>query len=63
MKSMVTIEDFNRLDIRIGKVLSVEKVSGADKLLKFVFDLGEEKKMLTWKNGRGLGSRLSLTMW
>ena len=46
MKSMVTIEDFNRLDIRIGKVLSVEKVSGADKLLKFIFDLGEEKRQI-----------------
>lgn len=46
MKSMVTIEDFHRLDIRIGKVLSVEKVSGADKLLKFIFDLGEEKRQI-----------------
>ncbi|MCZ6877543.1 MAG: methionine--tRNA ligase [Acidobacteria bacterium] len=46
MKSMVTIEDFNKLDIRIGKVLSVEKVSGADKLLKFIFDLGEEKRQI-----------------
>ncbi len=46
MKSMVTIEDFNRLDIRLGKVLSVEKVSGTDKLLKFIFDLGEEKRQI-----------------
>jgi len=46
MKSMVTIEDFNRLDIRIGKVLSVEKVPDAEKLLKFIFDLGEEKRQI-----------------
>ena len=46
MKSMVTLEDFNRLDIRIGKVLSVEKVPDAEKLLKFIFDLGEEKRQI-----------------
>lgn len=41
---MVTIEDFNKLDIRIGKVLAVEKVEGADKLLKFTFDVGGEQR-------------------
>ena len=41
---MVTIEDFKRLDIRIGKVLSVERVQGADKLLKFSFDVGDEQR-------------------
>ena len=41
---MVTIEDFNKLDIRIGKVLAVEKVEGADKLLKFTFDVGDEQR-------------------
>ncbi len=41
---MVTLEEFNKLDIRIGKVLAVEKVSGADKLLKFTFDVGEEQR-------------------
>jgi len=40
---MITSEDFKKLDIRIGKVVSVEKVPDADKLLKFVFDLGTEK--------------------
>jgi tRNA-binding EMAP/Myf-like protein len=41
---MVTIEDFKRLDIRIGRVLSVERVQGADKLLKFSFDVGDEQR-------------------
>jgi len=41
---MVTLAEFNKLDIRIGKVLAVEKVSGADKLLKFTFDVGEEQR-------------------
>jgi methionine--tRNA ligase beta chain len=41
---MVTIEDFNQLDIRIGRVLSVEKIPRADRLLKFTFDVGDEQR-------------------
>lgn len=37
---MITIEDFKKLDIRIGKVISAEKITGSDKLLKFIFDIG-----------------------
>lgn len=44
--SMVTFEDFKKLDIRIGKVVSVEKVPEADKLLKFVFDIGGEQRQI-----------------
>jgi methionine--tRNA ligase beta chain len=43
---MVTIEDFKKLEIKIGKIVSVEKVPEADKLLKFVFDLGSEKRQI-----------------
>ena len=43
---MITIEDFKKLEIRIGKVKSVEKVEGADKLLKFIFDLGTEERQI-----------------
>ncbi|MCZ6768676.1 MAG: methionine--tRNA ligase [Acidobacteria bacterium] len=43
---MVTLEDFQKLEIRIGKVLSVEKVAGADKLLKFIFDVGSEQRQI-----------------
>lgn len=43
---MITIDDFKKLEIKIGKVISVEKVEGADKLLKFVFDLGSEQRQI-----------------
>ncbi len=45
---MITIEDFKKLEIKIGKVKSVEKVENADKLLKFIFDIGngEERQIL-----------------
>lgn len=39
----ITIEDFQKIDIRLGTVLSVETIEGADKLYKLSVDLGEEK--------------------
>jgi len=38
---MVNIEDFKKLDIRIGKIISAERIPGSDKLLKLLFDVGE----------------------
>ena len=37
----ITFEDFIKLDIRIGKVVSAEKVPETDKLLKLIFDIGD----------------------
>ena len=36
----VTFDDFQKLDIRVGKVLNCEKIKKADKLLKFTIDDG-----------------------
>ncbi len=38
----VSIEEFGRLDIRIGKILSAEKVKGSKKLLILKIDIGGE---------------------
>ncbi|MFZ5559842.1 MAG: methionine--tRNA ligase subunit beta [Patescibacteria group bacterium] len=43
---MISFDDFNKLDIRIGTILEAEKVEGADKLLKLLVDIGEEKRIL-----------------
>ena len=43
---MITFDDFKRLDIRIGRVISAERVEGTDKLLKLEIDLGTEKRQL-----------------
>lgn len=43
---MVTLDDFKKLEIRIGKVISAERVPDADKLIKFVFDLGNESRQI-----------------
>jgi len=38
----ITIDDFAKIDLRIGTILSAEKVEKADKLLKLSVDLGFE---------------------
>lgn len=43
-KDSISYDDFSRMDIRIGTVLSAEKVKKADKLLKLEIDLGYEKR-------------------
>jgi methionine--tRNA ligase beta chain len=37
---MIVFEDFKKLEIKIGTIVSAEKVEGADKLLKLLFDFG-----------------------
>ena len=43
---MISFEDFKKLDIRIGKVISAEKVPDADKLIKLVFDMGDHERQV-----------------
>ena len=42
LKEEITIEDFAKLDLRVGKVLTCEPIKGAKKLLKLKVDLGNE---------------------
>jgi methionyl-tRNA synthetase len=39
---MINIEQFKSLEIKIGTILSVETIEGADKLLKLSVDMGED---------------------
>jgi methionyl-tRNA synthetase len=39
--NLISIDDFLRVDLRVAKVLSAERVAGADKLLKLALDVGE----------------------
>ena len=38
---MISLEDFKKIDIVVGEILSAEKVLDTDKLLKLSVDLGE----------------------
>ncbi len=39
----IKFDDFKKLKIRIGKIVSAEKVEDADRLLKLLVDIGEKK--------------------
>ena len=39
---MITIDEFKKLEIKTGRILSAEKVPEADKLLKLSVDIGED---------------------
>ena len=42
----VTFDDFKKIEIRIGKVLTCEKVDNADKLLRLQVDFGDFKRQI-----------------
>ena len=46
IKEEITIEDFEKLDLRVVKVLACEPVKGAKKLLKLKVDLGGEERQV-----------------
>jgi methionyl-tRNA synthetase len=43
-KEEITIDDFARMDLRAGRIVSAETVEGSDKLLKLAVDLGRETR-------------------
>ncbi len=40
----VSYEDFKKLDLRVAKIVSVEKIPGKTKIVKGDIDLGSEKR-------------------
>ena len=49
----INIDDLKKIEIRIGKVVSAERVEGSLKLIKFIFDVGSEQRQII--GGLGLG--------
>ncbi len=42
--TQITIDDFNKIDLRIAKIVNAEAVEGADKLLRLTLDVGGATK-------------------
>ncbi|MEK6834363.1 MAG: tRNA-binding protein, partial [Thermoproteota archaeon] len=40
----VTYDDFTKLDLRIAKIISTEKIPGKSRIIKGVIDIGDEKR-------------------
>ena len=45
-KPYIEFEDFEKLELKVGKIVEAEKVENADKLLKFLVDFGTEKRTI-----------------
>lgn len=46
IKPEIQFEDFDKIDLRLAKIISAEHVEGADKLLKLQLELGDTKKQV-----------------
>lgn len=45
-KTYISIDDFNKIDLRIAKVVEADSVEGADKLLRLKVDVGGETRQI-----------------
>jgi tRNA-binding protein len=46
IKPPIKIADLEKIDIRVGTILSVKNVTGSDKLLKLTVDLGNDHRTI-----------------
>jgi methionyl-tRNA synthetase len=46
LKPTITIDDFKKIDLRIGRVIEAEKVPKSEKLLKLQVEIGNERRQV-----------------
>ena len=44
--AMISIDDFNKVELRVARIVSAEHVEGADKLLRLQLDIGNETRQV-----------------
>ncbi len=44
VKPSIAIADLNKVDIRVGTIISVEEVNGSDKLVRLIVDFGDHRR-------------------
>ncbi|MCK9595757.1 methionine--tRNA ligase subunit beta [Candidatus Pacearchaeota archaeon] len=42
MEGIINFSDWEKIDLRVGQIIEVEDIEGADKLYKLQIDIGEE---------------------
>lgn len=45
-KEMITIDDFKKVELRVARIVSAERVVGTTKLIKMMIDLGNEQRQI-----------------
>ncbi|HPC30580.1 MAG TPA: methionine--tRNA ligase subunit beta [Candidatus Paceibacterota bacterium] len=43
---MITFEDFEKIDLRLAKIIAAERIDGSDKLLKLKAQIGDEERQI-----------------
>ena len=46
IKELISFEDFEKLDIRVGTIISVNDVKNSKKLMKLMVDFGDHKRSI-----------------
>lgn len=53
--NQITIDDFARVEERVGKVIEAKNVPGSEKLIRLVVDFGEQGRRIIFTGVRGFG--------
>ena len=43
---IINFDDFSKLKLRVGKIMSAEEVEGSNKLIKMKVDIGDEERQI-----------------
>ena len=43
---IINFDDFSKLNLRVGKIISAEEVEGSNKLIKMKVDIGDEERQI-----------------
>jgi len=46
VKPLISVADLEKIDIRVGTIVSVAEVSGSNKLLKLTVDFGDQQRSI-----------------
>jgi tRNA-binding protein len=46
IKATISFADLDRIDVRVGTIVSVEELAGSDKLLKLTVDFGDQRRTI-----------------
>jgi methionyl-tRNA synthetase len=46
LSTIMTLDEFQKADLRVAKIVSAERVEGSEKLLKLQIDLGDESRQI-----------------
>ncbi len=52
-KTQISIDDFTKVELKVGQILEAHIVEGADKLYRFLVDIGETLQVLKEENSEG----------